>query len=232
MGVIVALGMGFLTFSNRGAADPNATPAPTPTPAPMTAERFQVLAEKTRHFKGDPKARYTVIEFADFQCPMCRNSYDKLLKKFGKEIPDVRFGYRHFPLETIHPFALPASVAAEFGAKEGKFWEVYAGLMKNPNTEPNDSVIQQAVFEAQLDSKKYQVKKNDAELEKLVRADLQDGIDLGVNETPTFFVLDSKTKKVSMVVGPKKLIPLLEGVAGLPKPEVFSNNAPPAPTAQ
>lgn len=231
MGVIVALGMGFLTFSNRGATDPNATPRPVPTPAPMTPERFDVLLSKTRHLKGNKDARYTVIEFADFQCPMCRKTHDQITKKFGHEIQEVRFGFRHFPLETIHPFAMAAAVAAEFGDKGGKFWEVYEELLKNPDTEPNNSVIEQAVFVAKLDSKEYQKKKNDADLEKLVRADLQDGIDLGVNETPTFFILDAKTKKVTTVVGPKKLAAALEGIAGVPNLDAASPS-PAAPPTQ
>jgi protein-disulfide isomerase len=144
MGAIVALGGGFLVFSNKANTEPSAQ-QPTPTPPPMTQEAFTKLEASTRHFKGDPAARFTVIEFADFQCPSCRNTYDMVLKKFGKEFPQVRFGFRHFPLDVPHPFATPAAIAVEFAHKQGKFWEVYEGILAKPKDDLTQEIIDEAV---------------------------------------------------------------------------------------
>lgn len=230
MGAIVALGGGFLVFSNKATTEQPVQA--TPTPPPVTMESFAKLEATTRHFKGAPAARFTVIEFADFQCPSCRNTYDMVLKKFGKEFPQVRFGFRHFPLDNVHPFATPAAVAVEFANKQGKFWEVYEGILAKPKDDLTQEIIDEAVKAAGLDMALYAKAKTDATLLKLATDDRDTGVQLGVSETPTFFLRDNQTKMVKMVTGWKNLYPeLTKDIPGLPTPvPAPANGAPPAPT--
>jgi Na+:H+ antiporter, NhaA family len=217
MGAIVALGAAFLTF-NR---DPTITPPKPPaTPAPLTEARFAQLEKSTRHFKGAADARYTVIEFADFQCPSCRAVSELAVRRFAKDFPQIRFGFRHFPLEQIHPNAMSAAVLSEIAAEKGseKFWETYEALMKNPKEELTAERVDKVVTEVGLDGADVKQKRSDAKYADRVVGDRQLGIDMGVNETPTFFVKDSKTKRVMMVVGYKQLYPELKEIPNLPLP--------------
>ena len=72
---------------------------------------------------GNKNAPVTIIEFSDYQCPFCERFWSQTLPQIKKEYIDtgkVKFVYRDFPLDSIHPFATPAAIAAEcVGAKGG-----------------------------------------------------------------------------------------------------------------
>ena len=73
---------------------------------------------------GPPNARIVVVEFADFECPFCRE-YVSVLDDLARKYPgEVAFVFQHFPLRR-HRFALPAAQAAECAANQGKFSEMY-----------------------------------------------------------------------------------------------------------
>lgn len=85
----------------------------------------------TDHVLGAPHAVVEIVEYGDFQCPTCKQAVPAvqvLLKRFEGRI---RFAYRHFPLEDIHPQALCAAEAAECAGAQGKFWEMHRMLFDN-----------------------------------------------------------------------------------------------------
>ncbi len=64
---------------------------------------------------GNENAEITIIEFSDYQCPFCRKFWTETLPSIQKEYIDtgkVKFVYRDFPLDSIHPAATPAAEAA------------------------------------------------------------------------------------------------------------------------
>ena len=79
----------------------------------------------TDHALGSDHAAVTVVEYGDFECPNCKQAAPAvklLLERFANR---VRFVYRHFPLQEVHPHALSAAEAAECaggdgGMREGK----------------------------------------------------------------------------------------------------------------
>jgi len=78
--------------------------------------------------KGDPNAPVTVVEYSDFQCPFCKRFYQQTLPQLEKnyiETGKVKFVYKDFPLDSIHPNARPAHIAAECADEQGKFWEYH-----------------------------------------------------------------------------------------------------------
>ena len=80
---------------------------------------------------GDPDAPITIIEFSDFQCPFCEKFHptsQQVLQEYGD---DVRWVYRHFPLDSIHPRARPSAMASECADEQGKFWEFANTLFAN-----------------------------------------------------------------------------------------------------
>ena len=80
---------------------------------------------------GNPDAKYTVVEFADFECPYCGMVAPEL-KKIVDENPDVKLLFKHYPLSNVcnlnvaregHANACAAAIASDCAGKQGKFWE-------------------------------------------------------------------------------------------------------------
>ncbi|EIJ66982.1 DSBA-like thioredoxin domain protein [Candidatus Nitrosopumilus salaria BD31] len=146
---------------------------------------------------GNPDAPITIIEFSDFQCPFCARFHTQTLPLIMNEYIQegkVKLVFRDFPIQNIHPNALPASVAAECANEQSKFKEMHDALFENQdewnNQETADALalfsqyateikLDQEVFDACLTSGKY--------IEE-IRNDLEDGRDYGVSGTPGFFV--------------------------------------------
>lgn len=80
------------------------------------------------HTLGPENAEIRILEFSDFQCPFCR-TVQLALRQVMSEHPDrVSIIYRHFPLESIHPFAFKAALASECAAVQGRFESFHDAL--------------------------------------------------------------------------------------------------------
>jgi Na+/H+ antiporter NhaA len=97
-----------------------------------TAEVITDLAvpvdEGRDHIRGPENAPVTVVEYGDFECPYCgmaEPSVRELLRDFG----DVRYVWRHLPLNDVHPHAQPAAEAAEAAGEQGAFWDMHDLLL-------------------------------------------------------------------------------------------------------
>lgn len=224
MGAIVALGVGFLFITNKETA-PEKPPTPSPAPPPLSEARFETLKKNTRHFKGDPNARITVIEFADFQCPSCRMAYEAGVKLLGSEIKEVYFGFRHWPIESMHPFAKPAALGTEACARQGKFWDAYHNLFKGPMEELTQELIDASIKASGVDKAKYDLDLKDSALSAAISNDKEEGTAAGVTQTPTFIVHDKQTHKVTLITGYKNLVTELKDTVKLPMPPDPAGNS-------
>ncbi len=145
------------------------------------------VAPVTGASRGGVNSAVTVVEFTDFQCSACGGMYpivEEVLKSYGTR---VHFVIRNFPLTSVHPNAFNAAQAAEAARAQGKFWEYIDLMFKNQNALDVDSLKKYAT-QVGLDRKRF-----DAELESgkyipIVRYDLNDGEEYGVEATPTFFI--------------------------------------------
>jgi protein-disulfide isomerase len=143
--------------------------------------------EKRENSLGSPEAKVVIVEYSDFQCPFCQK-FHPIVKQIVSEYPDqVRWVYKHFPLDRIHQQARPAAEASECAAEQGKFWEFAQGLFENQASLGKELYFQLAEdlglskeqFESCFSSRKYKDK---------VEADYQEGIKLGVRGTPTSLI--------------------------------------------
>ena len=158
----------------------------------QTAEVPSITA--TDWVKGSPEAGVTLVEYGDFQCPACAAYHplvDKLLKEKGQ---NFQFVYRHFPLRQ-HNNAKPAAYAAEAAGRQGKFFEMY-DLIYQGQTNWAEKINPKDIFldyarSLNLNLEQYNKDFNSAEAKGRVEADLQSAIKLGVNSTPTFYLMDS-----------------------------------------
>jgi len=146
-----------------------------------------VVATEGAPFRGGASAPVTIAEFSDFHCPFCRKVQpvlDDLRAKYGAKIKIV---YRDFPLDNLHPHAREAAEASHCAIEQGRFWEFHDLLFKNDPDSSRDALdrfakevgIDVAAFEACRSSGKYAAS---------VKASAQEGTQLGITGTPTFFV--------------------------------------------
>lgn len=135
---------------------------------------------------GPPSAPVTIVEFADFECPICKDSLPvtQQLRDFYKD--QVRFVYRDFPL-SAHPQARSAAEAAHCAHEQGKFWAYHDALFAQaPDLKPSDYMmlaerlsLNRAEFTACLAGPRPKA---------AVARDLADAQGLGLSGTPTFFI--------------------------------------------
>lgn len=137
---------------------------------------------------GPPDARVTIVEFSDFQCPYCKmfkdNTLAQLKQAYGNR---VRFVFRDFPLDSIHPYARGAAEAAQCAHEQGKFWEYHDILFANQQAlTPPD--LKRYAQQLGLDTRRFNDCVDSHKYQASVEADVQEGNRLHVSGTPTFFI--------------------------------------------
>ena len=146
---------------------------------------------------GNPDAPITIIEFSDFQCPFCARFHTQTLPLIMNEYIQegkVKLVFRDFPIQSIHPNALPASVAAECANEQSKFKEMHDALFENQNEWNNQetadalALFSQYATEIKLDQEVFDACLTSGKYIEEIRNDLEDGRDYGVSGTPGFFV--------------------------------------------
>ena len=90
-----------------------------------------VPVENADHVTGASHAPVTVVEYGDFECPNCKQAAPAVNLLLERSAGRIRFVFRHFPLEEVHPHALGAALAAECAGGQGKFWEMHDLLFAN-----------------------------------------------------------------------------------------------------
>ena len=171
-------------------AAPNAAGVPSGAVNPGNAAPavpVKLTVSDADHSIGPKNAKVTVVEYSDFQCPFCQRfepSVQQMLNEYSK---DVRFVYRHFPLDAIHPNARPAAIASECAAEQGKFFEFHKQLFAKQD-QLGDALYQQLAKDFTLDIAKFNDCLQSDRPGARVDADYQSGIVAGVQGTPTTFV--------------------------------------------
>jgi protein-disulfide isomerase len=146
-----------------------------------------VPVESTDHAVGALDADVTVIEYGDFECPSCAGAEPavrQLLKLHGAQL---RFVWRHFPLEDAHPHALVAAEAAEAAGAQGKFWPMHDLLLAN-STHLTRHHLDSYAARIDLDLVRFQAELDDEVYRQRVREHQDGGRRSHLRATPTFFV--------------------------------------------
>ncbi|MCA9370571.1 MAG: thioredoxin domain-containing protein [Candidatus Peregrinibacteria bacterium] len=145
-------------------------------------------SDTTRPPRGNANASVLVEEFADIQCPACRSAHEQvsapLLEKYGS---DIRFEYKHFPLRSIHRFALDAAEMSECAADQGKFWEFLDMAYENQQDLSQDALLEW-VSALGLNTEQAERCFSSHSKRGTVLADYKEGRDRDVGGTPTYFV--------------------------------------------
>ena len=177
--VIIFGGLGFLITRNNQVAT---------TPASKDQ-----LIRPNSHSTVNPDAKVSIVEFGDFQCPACAAAFpivEQLLALY-KDNPQVNFVSRNFPLPQ-HQYALITAEAAEAAGAQGKYWEMYRLIYTNQNEWVNSadpmSILVGYATQLKLDIGRFKSEVTANKYNDIIEQDKQDGLALGVNSTPTFFI--------------------------------------------
>ena len=148
--------------------------------------KFDIILGKAP-ISGSKDAPVTMVEFADFECPYCRQT-EPNLQKLREQFPDkLRIVYKNFPLP-MHSHAQKAAEAGLCAAEQGKFWPYHDRLMAQ--TPPQLEVPQLKVLAAslKLDTARFDQCLDSGKEAATVGHDVEQGKSLGVEGTPSFFV--------------------------------------------
>jgi protein-disulfide isomerase len=140
--------------------------------------------------KGPANAAVTIVEFSDYQCPYCASA-EPLLAQVMEAYPnDVRLVYKHFPL-SFHQNAMPASEAAVFAMKQGKFWEMHEKLFQNSRTLSMET-FKKLGAELGLNAAALETSVSGSSFKSIIEKDMADGRKANVTGTPSIFINGKK----------------------------------------
>ncbi len=172
----------------------------------MSVDPFADIRSKlhvgTSPSMGPENAKVTLIEFADFECPSCRQ-LDLVLRELLPQHPEVRLVFKHYPLTDIHPWAMTAAIASQCAYQQSPaaFWKMHDAIF-----DAQDVISPSNVWDKMLDLATQQGLNPEAykacvvspETAAQVKATMEEGHAVTVSATPTTFINGRR------VVGPDK----------------------------
>jgi uncharacterized OsmC-like protein len=138
------------------------------------------------HVRGPNPATVTLVEFGDFACPSCGESYG-LIKSLLARRPDLRFVFRANPRSHLFPHAELAAEAAEAAAAQGKFWEMHDLLFEN-QAQLSRAEVSRLAARLGLDLARFERELDSGAHRATVKAQEVSGWHSHVLSTPTFFI--------------------------------------------
>jgi protein-disulfide isomerase len=139
------------------------------------------------HVQGLPNARYTLVEYGDYECPDCGRLFVTLRELHTQLGDELRFAFRHYPRSGVHPHAQRAAEAAEAAGAQGRFWEMHDLLFTN-QTALGTKDLERYAKQLSLDAKRFHDEMKHRTYEDRVREDFRRGVENGVYGTPALFV--------------------------------------------
>lgn len=192
-------------------AEPTATTSSPATPGQEALDGIPVgFTEEGYPYRGNPDAPVTVYEYSDYQCPFCQRhvlqTEPALVSSFVRP-SEVKFVFRDFPLDSLHPNATPAAIAANCVMEQGivPFWRMHDLLFRTQEEwanlpDPADVFVRLA-GEAGADAGVYNTCLGDSAIADRVKASLTEGGELGFTGTPSFNFVVEETGDAYQLVG-------------------------------
>ena len=162
-------------------------------PMAVGAKLVRPFDPERDHFRGRPDAPYQIVEYGDFECPFCSRatgSIDAVVEYFGD---DVRWVWRHLPLEMVHPHAKEAAQASEAAALQGRFLDMARTLFANQENLATDELCRCA-RDLGLDMDRFTVDLRSPAVMRRVEDDQLDAELMDLHGTPTFFIGERRHK--------------------------------------
>lgn len=155
------------------------------------ANPYQPTFEGNRPVRGPASAPITIVEYADFECPFCAHAHhtvQQILKRYDGQ---VRFLYKHNPIDQIHPKADPTARWFEAIAKQSheKAWAFHDRLYETPDlVKQGETAIDSLVASLGLDAEQVRCDFNSEEITAQVQRDRKEAMSFGFQGTPAFLI--------------------------------------------
>lgn len=184
IGVVLLFALAVLLVTGRGDDGPVAEAS--------TSEDSTLIRDDSRILGEEGSSEVTFVEFLDFECESCGAAFPIVEQLREKYAGQVTFVARYFPLES-HFNAERAARAVESAARQGKFEEMYQLMFQTQvewgeQQEPQDDLFRGYAERLGLDMAEYDADYASAEVKARVQRDVDDGLELGVQGTPTFYI--------------------------------------------
>ncbi|MGH6886162.1 MAG: DsbA family protein, partial [Geminicoccales bacterium] len=150
---------------------------------------------------GNPDAPVTLIEYSDLECPFCKSFHPTVKKLVDESNGQVRWVYRHFPLDQIHPVkarkeAAASECAAELGGNDAfwRFADRFFEVTPSNNKTDIDAVLPRIAREIGLDAAKFASCLASGRHDRRVEEDVQNAIATGGTGTPWSIIVSKSGK--------------------------------------
>ncbi len=159
--------------------------------ADARAKAMHPVSADRDHIRGNPAAPVTLIEYSDFECPFCKSFHSTAKRLVDESKGQVKWVYRHFPLDNIHPVkarreAAASECAAELGGNDAfwKFADRFYELTPSNNKTDVDTVLPQIAREIGLDKEQFASCLASGKHDRRVEEDYQNALASGGRGTP------------------------------------------------
>ena len=161
--------------------------------APNTAPVVEVPIGNSDHIRGNTNAPITIVEYSDLECPFCKTFHATMKQTLIEYGDQVRWVFKHFPLDQRHPKADKEAEAVECAGELGgndAFWAYVDRIFEiTPSNNGLDLALLPAIAQdLGLDRERFESCLSSGKYAKLVEAQFQEGVSMGVDGTPGSFV--------------------------------------------
>jgi protein-disulfide isomerase len=146
------------------------------------------------YIKGSPQAPVEITEYADYQCPFCQTFATLQMPTIENRLIDtgrLRWRYRDFPLQQ-HPFSRLAAHSAACADEQGKYWDqhtrIYDGQQEWAEAHDAGPIFRRYAQASGLDLPRYDACMKSGKYAGRIQASLNEGVQVGVNSTPTLLI--------------------------------------------
>jgi protein-disulfide isomerase len=158
---------------------------------PLAANRA-LIDVKDAPSVGDAKSAVTLVEFSDFECPVCRSLHD-IMRGITQKYPQVRVVFKDYPIEVLHPWARTAAIAGRcaYIQDPAAFWKMYDLIYDNQDIiSASNAWMKMTEYAGQLglNADTFRGCMAGPDAGAAVDASRANGQKLDVNSTPTIFV--------------------------------------------
>ena len=171
------------------------------------------------HTSGAATAPVTLLEYGNFECIHCGRAFPVIKQVRKVRGGDLRFVFRHFPVQQTHPHSLRAATAAEAAAAQGQFWEMHDELFTHQQHLEDKDLFRYAQ-RIGLDPERFTLDMAEPTLARKIEADYDRSLfDEHITGTPTFYINGLRWAGTVDVASLLAAIKAADTEGHLPKPQ-------------
>ncbi|HXD66159.1 MAG TPA: Na+/H+ antiporter NhaA [Solirubrobacteraceae bacterium] len=138
------------------------------------------------HIRGPAEAAVTLVEYGDLECPYCGQA-EQVIRELLSDFGDLRYVWRHLPLNDVHPHAQLAAEASEAAGAQDKFWEMHDLMLAHQDALTLRDIMGYAQ-ELGLDTERFKEHLRRRKGAPRIAEDVESADMSGVSGTPSFFI--------------------------------------------